>query len=81
MSPSDLERIFIPFERLDAGQTAIEGTGIGLPLARAFAEAMAGQLTASSVQGEGSIFTVTMPRAPDMVQIPPQQDRSWASDR
>ena len=80
MSPSDLERIFIPFERLDAGQTAIEGTGIGLPLARAFAEAMAGQLTASSVQGEGSVFTVTMPRAPDMVQIPAQQDRIWASE-
>jgi signal transduction histidine kinase/ActR/RegA family two-component response regulator len=78
MSPADLERIFVPFERLDAGQTAIEGTGIGLPLARAFAEAMAGQLTATSVPGEGSIFTVTMPRAPDMVQVPAQPDGTWA---
>ncbi len=80
IAADDLDRIFAPFERLGAGQTAIEGTGIGLPLARAFAEAMAGQLTASSVQGEGSTFTLTMPRAPDMVQIPAQQDGVRASE-
>ena len=59
----DLERIFVPFERLGVEQTGIEGSGIGLPLARALAEAMAGQLTAASVHGEGSVFTVTLPRA------------------
>ena len=59
----DLDRIFAPFERLGVEQTGIEGSGIGLPLARALAEAMAGQLTASSVHGEGSAFTVTLPRA------------------
>jgi signal transduction histidine kinase/ActR/RegA family two-component response regulator len=69
--PADLERIFAPFERLGAEQTGIEGSGIGLPLARALAEAMAGQLTASSVHGEGSTFTVTLPRAVT----------SWGQDR
>jgi signal transduction histidine kinase/ActR/RegA family two-component response regulator len=64
---ADLERIFDPFERLGAEQTAIEGTGIGLPLARAFAEAMNGHLTATSIPGEGTTFTVTLPRSPDMV--------------
>jgi CheY-like chemotaxis protein len=63
----DLDRIFDPFERLGAEQTAIEGTGIGLPLARAFAEAMEGHLTAASIPGEGTTFTVTLPRAADMV--------------
>jgi signal transduction histidine kinase/CheY-like chemotaxis protein len=72
IAADDLERIFIPFERLGAEQTAIEGTGIGLPLAKAFAEAMSGQLSASSVVGEGSTFTITLPRAADMVQIPAQ---------
>ena len=67
---ADLDRIFDPFERLGAEQTAIEGTGIGLPLARAFAEAMEGHLTAASVPGEGTTFTVTLPRASDMVQAP-----------
>jgi signal transduction histidine kinase/ActR/RegA family two-component response regulator len=60
---ADLERIFAPFERLGVEQTGIEGTGIGLPLARALARAMAGQLTVASVHGEGSAFTVTLPRA------------------
>jgi signal transduction histidine kinase/ActR/RegA family two-component response regulator len=67
---ADLERIFAPFERLGAEQTAIEGTGIGLPLARAFAEAMRGHLTAASVLGEGTTFTMTLPRAPDMAEAP-----------
>jgi signal transduction histidine kinase/CheY-like chemotaxis protein len=67
---ADLDRIFDPFERLDAGQSAIEGTGIGLPLARAFAEAMHGDLTAASVPGEGSAFTITLPRAPDVARAP-----------
>ncbi|HTZ27422.1 MAG TPA: ATP-binding protein [Streptosporangiaceae bacterium] len=70
---ADLDRIFAPFERLGAERTAIEGTGIGLPLARAFAEAMNGQLTASSVVGEGSAFTLTLPRAADIVHVPAQK--------
>jgi len=70
LSPENLERIFIPFERLGAEQTAVEGTGIGLPLARALTEAMGGQLTASSVPGQGSAFTVSLPRAPDLVHVP-----------
>jgi signal transduction histidine kinase/CheY-like chemotaxis protein len=67
---ADLERVFEPFERLGAEQTAVEGTGIGLPLARAFAEAMHGHLTAASVPGEGTTFTITLPRAPDMAWAP-----------
>ncbi len=65
---AELDRIFDPFERLGAGQTAIEGTGIGLPLARAFAEAMAGHLTVASTLGEGTTFTVTLPQTTDMAQ-------------
>jgi signal transduction histidine kinase/CheY-like chemotaxis protein len=64
----DQDRIFDPFERVGAEETAIEGTGIGLPLARAFAEAMHGSLTAASVPGEGTTFTITLPRAPDLAQ-------------
>lgn len=70
ISAADLKRIFNPFERLGAERTAVEGTGIGLPLARAFAEAMSGQLTAASVPGEGTTFTITLPRSPDMAQAP-----------
>ncbi len=70
ISPENIERIFAPFERLGAEQTMVEGTGIGLPLARALTEAMHGRLTASSVPGQGSALTISLPRAPDQVRIP-----------
>jgi signal transduction histidine kinase/ActR/RegA family two-component response regulator len=70
LAPDDLERIFIPFERLGAEQTEVEGTGIGLPLARALTEAMRGHLTASSVLGQGAAFTISLPRAPDLIHVP-----------
>jgi CheY-like chemotaxis protein/anti-sigma regulatory factor (Ser/Thr protein kinase) len=70
ISPENIERIFVPFERLGAEQTGVEGTGIGLPLARALTEAMRGQLTASSVPGVGTAFTVSLPRAPDLAHVP-----------
>jgi len=70
LSEADLRRIFVPFDRLGAERTGIEGTGIGLPLARAFAVAMNGELDAASTQGKGTAFTVTLPRAADMAQVP-----------
>ena len=70
LAPENLERIFAPFERLGAERTAVEGTGIGLPLARALAEAMHGQLTASSVLGQGAAFAISLPRAPDREHAP-----------
>jgi signal transduction histidine kinase/AmiR/NasT family two-component response regulator len=70
LAPEDIERIFVPFERLGAEQTAVEGTGIGLPLARALTEAMYGELTVASVLGQGSAFTVRLPRAPDLIHVP-----------
>jgi signal transduction histidine kinase/ActR/RegA family two-component response regulator len=73
LSEADLRRIFVPFDRLGAEQTGIEGTGIGLPLARAFAVAMKGELDVASTLGKGTAFTVTLPRAADMAQVP-QED-------
>jgi signal transduction histidine kinase/ActR/RegA family two-component response regulator len=70
ISPENIERIFVPFERLGADLTAVEGTGIGLPLARALTDAMDGRLTATSVPGEGSVFVLSLPRVPDLVHVP-----------
>lgn len=39
------------------------GTGIGLALVKSFVEAMDGQVSATSTPGEGSCFTITLPRA------------------
>ncbi|HEY5246769.1 MAG TPA: ATP-binding protein [Acidimicrobiales bacterium] len=59
---SQLERVFIPFDRLSAAHSTIEGTGVGLPLARALSEAMGGTLTFRSEVGVGSTFTIQLVR-------------------
>jgi signal transduction histidine kinase/ActR/RegA family two-component response regulator len=69
IAPEDLERIFMPFERLGAEQGTEEGSGIGLPLARALTEAMGGRLHASSERGTGSVFAVDLPRAAPATQV------------
>jgi CheY-like chemotaxis protein len=58
-----MDRLFTPFDRLGAEQTAIEGTGLGLALSQRLVEAMGGVLTARSTPGEGTIFTVELQRA------------------
>jgi signal transduction histidine kinase len=62
--PADkLERIFEPFVRIDTGfARATEGTGLGLAISRDLARAMDGELTATSREGEGSCFTLVLPR-------------------
>jgi signal transduction histidine kinase len=62
--PADkLERIFEPFVRVDTGFAgATEGTGLGLAISRDLARAMNGELTVESQVGEGSRFTLALPR-------------------
>jgi CheY-like chemotaxis protein/anti-sigma regulatory factor (Ser/Thr protein kinase) len=56
-----IERLFVPFDRLGAEQSAIEGTGVGLPLSLRLVQAMEGDLAVESTPGEGSTFTVVLP--------------------
>jgi CheY-like chemotaxis protein/anti-sigma regulatory factor (Ser/Thr protein kinase) len=58
-----LERLFTPFERLGAEQTSIEGTGIGLALAKSLVEAMGGSVGVRSAIGRGSCFWIDLPVA------------------
>jgi len=59
--PSDkLALLFRPFERLGAEQTGIEGTGLGLVLARRLTEAMGGTLGLDTTRGRGSLFWIEL---------------------
>jgi signal transduction histidine kinase len=58
-----LERIFEPFVRIDTGYARpTEGTGLGLAIGRDLARAMHGDITVASTLGEGSLFTLTLPK-------------------
>jgi signal transduction histidine kinase/ActR/RegA family two-component response regulator len=56
----DVGRLFLPFERLDAAQAGVEGTGLGLALSRDLIEAMGGTTGVTSTQGEGSTFWIQL---------------------
>jgi signal transduction histidine kinase len=56
-----MERLFVPFDRLDADAGPERGVGLGLVLARTLAEAMSGSLEVSSVAGRGTTVRVTVP--------------------
>uniref|UniRef100_UPI0040574A46 hybrid sensor histidine kinase/response regulator n=1 Tax=Agathobacter sp. TaxID=2021311 RepID=UPI0040574A46 len=60
MSEEFLKKVFDPFEReRSATVSGTQGTGIGLSLAKRIAEAMDGELTVTSIQGEGAEFIFT----------------------
>ena len=63
IDPSDVEIIFQEFGQVAHRlQGRVKGTGLGLPLAKKLAELLGGQITVESTPGEGSKFSVSVPR-------------------
>jgi signal transduction histidine kinase/HPt (histidine-containing phosphotransfer) domain-containing protein/FixJ family two-component response regulator len=57
----DLSKLFGEFMRIDEKRNSgIEGTGLGLVIARSLCRAMNGDITARSAYGQGSVFTATL---------------------
>jgi PAS domain S-box-containing protein len=65
IAPDDMPRIFERFEQLDMSRTRrVGGVGLGLYLSDRAAQALGGRIDVESRVGEGSTFTVRLPRHP-----------------
>ena len=53
LSPDQVARLFAPFERLEATNDGIEGTGLGLTLCRGLIQRMGGAIGVDSTRGTG----------------------------
>ncbi len=61
--PEDLPRLFDRFFRSEAARAEGEaGFGLGLAIAKSIVDSMGGTIEVESVVGEGTTFTVTLPR-------------------
>jgi signal transduction histidine kinase len=64
--PEKQAHIFEPFFQVDSSSTReYGGTGLGLTLAKSYAEAHGGRIWVDSAVGKGSTFTVSFPVAPE----------------
>ena len=84
LSSSQQERLFQAFERLDAGRSSVEGTGIGLALSKWLVDLMRGEIGVRSAPGDGSTFWVRLAacsaaRRPVFGAIHPQPDLTNAA--
>ena len=60
IAPEKLDRLFVAFDRLDAEDTGVQGTGLGLALSKSLTELMGGTIVAQSSPGHGSAFTIVL---------------------
>jgi PAS domain S-box-containing protein len=81
MTPEEIPKSFLPFERLGADRTATEGTGLGLTLSRGLIQAMGGELgVEESTPDIGTTFYIELPLVEadsaamdDLAVLPEQQ--------
>jgi two-component system sensor histidine kinase KdpD len=59
--PAQLERVFEPFYRAGTSAGGHRGSGLGLSIARGFAEANGGSLHVESLPGQGATFVFELP--------------------
>ena len=80
IAKASLAKVFDPFVQANNSVSRrFGGTGLGLAISRRFTEALGGKLTVTSVEGQGSTFTVTFDPGPmegvEMLDAPKVRDR------
>ena len=81
IAAADLGIIFEEFGQVAHPlQSAIKGTGLGLPLSKKLAELLGGEVAVESAPGQGSVFSVTLPRVFRTAREPPAAEPDWTLD-
>jgi len=57
IAPEEMGTLFEAFGQTESGRRALEGTGLGLPISRKFAQMMGGDILVESEIGRGTTFT------------------------
>ena len=70
--------LFVPFNRLGADSSKIEGSGLGLSLSRALAEAMGGSVTLEATSPAGSTFLLQLSAAQQRTDVVPLESNGSA---
>jgi len=77
LSPEKLAQLFQPFNRLGQARGSVQGTGIGLVMARRLVELMGGVIGVESTVGVGSVFWFELGSA-EAPRLTIQADRTAA---
>ena len=56
IAPDEIDTVFEAFAQTETGKQSKEGTGLGLPISRRFVQLMGGDITVTSIVGQGTIF-------------------------
>jgi CheY-like chemotaxis protein len=71
IAADQLPSLFQPFMQTASGMETHEGTGLGLAITRQFVRLMGGDISVTSILGQGSVFRFGVPLAPiDRVPAP-----------
>ncbi len=70
MSPEQMSRLFQPFERLGRETSTIEGTGLGLIIARSLVQAIGGHISITSEEGRGTCVNIDLQQSDEPAHVP-----------
>jgi signal transduction histidine kinase/CheY-like chemotaxis protein len=81
IAEEDFEIIFEEFAQVaHPMQSRLKGTGLGLPLSKKLAELLGGSIAVQSAPGQGSVFSVTVPRIYRAMEAVEATEEEWSVD-
>jgi CheY-like chemotaxis protein len=81
IAEADLDVIFEEFGQVTHPmQSRVKGTGLGLPLSKRLAELLGGSIAVQSPPGQGSVFSMTVPRVYRAAEFVEAAEEEWTVD-